>query len=379
MTAYYTADGNTLRYIEGEQDLTDMDKSGSSRVMASVQIGEKARVTNSAGDPLKIDITANQVEQINFNSAATGGNLKLTVQKTDGTFATTANMAWNATDATFLANINTQLDASTGVAGGIVASAIPATDTDLGIRLTYSGTGYADNLWTPAVVNTFPTGPTSATYTSVTSSRANFITRSVGTRRFFGGAKGAKNLWQVLKVLGNQGFTFTEGRLRELHQRTAEFVANASGRLDAAFVLGGNFRSMLHATTNTHTDLIFKMCSATTERGFSGTCQVLRGAKVLFKRADNSTGTIPTGNILKILGPGECEWCMGNIAELHWLDGDFTIRNAPEALTIAKLYITYDNKKKLLEQLKSANATITLPSVVGVNLFVYGDETDDLS
>ncbi|MBA4187583.1 MAG: hypothetical protein C0467_06145 [Planctomycetaceae bacterium] len=118
-----------------------------------------------------VTITAvgvNQVEQINFNVASTAGNLQLNVQKTDGTFVTTANIAWNATDATYLANINSALDTATGVVGGIVASAIPATDTDLGIRLTYSGTGYAGLPWTSAEVALFPTSSTAAIYTPIT-------------------------------------------------------------------------------------------------------------------------------------------------------------------------------------------------------------------
>jgi hypothetical protein len=111
---------------------------------------------------------ANQVEQINIAPASTAGNLQLTVQKTDGTFVTTGNAAWNATDATYLANINAALDTATGVVGGIVASAIPSVDTDLGIRLTYSGTGYAGLPWTRAQVAVFPTSSTAATYSPVT-------------------------------------------------------------------------------------------------------------------------------------------------------------------------------------------------------------------
>jgi hypothetical protein len=76
---------------------------------------------------------------------------------------TTGNAAWNATDATYLAAINTALDTATGVVGGIVASAIPATDTDLGIRLTYSGVGYAGKAWTKAIVAVFPTSSTAPT------------------------------------------------------------------------------------------------------------------------------------------------------------------------------------------------------------------------
>lgn len=111
---------------------------------------------------------ANQVEQINFNLASTAGNLQLTIQKPDGTFATTGNIAWNATDATYIASMNTALDTASGVVGGIVASAIPATDTDLGLRLTYSGTGYAGLPWTRAQVALCPTTSTLAYYTPVT-------------------------------------------------------------------------------------------------------------------------------------------------------------------------------------------------------------------
>lgn len=112
--------------------------------------------------------TVNQVDRIDFNVASTAGNLKLTVQKTDGTYVTTANIAWNATDATYLASINSALDTATGVVGGIVATAIAATDTDLGFVLTYSGTGYAGKTWTAAQVALFPTSTTYAVYTRTT-------------------------------------------------------------------------------------------------------------------------------------------------------------------------------------------------------------------
>ena len=118
--------------------------------------------------------TVNQVEWIRFNVGSTGGNLQLTVQKTDLTFATTANIAWNATDATYLAAINTQLDASTGVAGGIVATAIPGVDPDNGFQLTYPGTGYAAKSWTPAVVAVFPTTSTIAGYTPLQTASGAF-------------------------------------------------------------------------------------------------------------------------------------------------------------------------------------------------------------
>jgi hypothetical protein len=108
---------------------------------------------------------ANQVDLITFNATATGGNLQLTIQKTDGSYATTGNAAWNATDATFLSNINTALDAATGIAGGIVATGAAPDDA---ITLTYSGTGYAGSPWRRATVAVFPTSVASATYSNTT-------------------------------------------------------------------------------------------------------------------------------------------------------------------------------------------------------------------
>lgn len=137
-------------------------------------------VNTGTGDVTITAAGVNQVDQINLQPASTGGNIQLTIQKPDGTFATTASAAWNATDATYLAAINTQLDATSGVAGGIVASAIPATDTDLGFRLTYSGGAYAGNTWTAAQVALFPTSSTAATYTRVTSASSGaFVAGSI--------------------------------------------------------------------------------------------------------------------------------------------------------------------------------------------------------
>lgn len=104
---------------------------------------------------------ANQQEDVRLNPAGTAGNLQLNVSKPDGTRVTTANIAWGATDATYLAAINSALDTATGVVGGIVATAIAATDTDLGFTLTYSGTGYAGLSWPEAEVAVMPTSSTS--------------------------------------------------------------------------------------------------------------------------------------------------------------------------------------------------------------------------
>lgn len=137
-------------------------------------------VNTSTGD---ITVTAigalNQIDHIRFNAPSTGGNLQLTVQKTDYTFATTANAAWSATDATYLSNIQTQLDTSTGVSNGIVVSAISGLDTDHGLQLTYSGTGYAGKPWTPVAVAVYPTGSSAAGVSIFQQAAGSFISGSV--------------------------------------------------------------------------------------------------------------------------------------------------------------------------------------------------------
>ena len=142
-------------------------------------------VTYSAVDTTTgvVTITAigvNQVENVRMNIASTGGNLQLNVSTAAGVRVTTANIAWSATDATYLASINSALDTSTGVVGGIVATAISAVDTNLGFKLTYSGTGYAGKSFGPASVVVFPTSTTSSMTESVTAAvQGAFIAGSV--------------------------------------------------------------------------------------------------------------------------------------------------------------------------------------------------------
>lgn len=150
--------------------------SGTARQLTATYSG----VNTTTGVVTITALGVNQVEQVRFNIASTGGNLQLNVAKTDGTFVTTANIAWNATDATYLAAINSALDTATGVVGGIVATAISATDTDLGFVLTYSGTGYAGLSWRRAEVALLPTSSTLAFYVPVTTAvNGAFVAGSV--------------------------------------------------------------------------------------------------------------------------------------------------------------------------------------------------------
>jgi hypothetical protein len=73
------------------------------------------------------------------------------------------------------------LDVATGVVNGIVASAISAVDTDLGILLTYSGTSYAGLPQPMAeVYGTLPTSVTTWNAIRVTAgSNGAFVTGSI--------------------------------------------------------------------------------------------------------------------------------------------------------------------------------------------------------
>jgi hypothetical protein len=118
-----------------------------------------------------VTITAlgvNEVQRVNFNIASTGGNVILGITDPTTGSVVRATAAWSATDATYLGNINTALDLATGVAGGIVATAIAATDTDLGFTLTFSGTGYAAKAHPLVEILGYPTSSTQGTVTRVT-------------------------------------------------------------------------------------------------------------------------------------------------------------------------------------------------------------------
>ncbi len=122
----------------------------------------------------------NEVQRVDFNIASSGGSVALLVPKTDGSMVLTTGASWSGTDATYLAAINVVLDAATGVSGGIVATAISAVDTDLGFKLTYSGTGYAGLPQPMASVTTLPTSSTSWSVSrTTTGAQGAFVTQSL--------------------------------------------------------------------------------------------------------------------------------------------------------------------------------------------------------
>lgn len=110
-------------------------------------------------------LNVDEVQQIDCNIASTGGSIVFRYYDPTLGDWRPVTAAWNAIDATYLAAIQAALDLATGVANGIVATAIPATDTDLGFVLTFSGTGYAGKSHPLVEVTTYPTSTTMATVT----------------------------------------------------------------------------------------------------------------------------------------------------------------------------------------------------------------------
>lgn len=122
--------------------------------------------TYSAISNVSMTISAlgvNEVQTMTFGAAASGGSLRLRVPKADGTFVLTDAITWDTTDATWLSNINTALDAATGVTGGIVAT---GATPDTILIFTFSGTGYAA-LPQPTEMISAETLPTSVTTVAV--------------------------------------------------------------------------------------------------------------------------------------------------------------------------------------------------------------------
>ena len=188
---------------------------------------------------------------------------------------------------------------------------------------------------------------------------------------------GPSLLGKFLRLLnGARHHLVSGGRLEEAQVRNGILRAEASVRVDALRACGGS--SSFAAHSNAMTDAHLVRHSIESQRGFSGTWIVGPGASATFRRADNSTGTMPTGGTLIVCG-GRVEWSLGNITELVLLDGEFDISGAPENLTIGTIKIMSHMKRSPKVKLQSATATVTLPSTVGTNLFVWGDERTDLT
>jgi hypothetical protein len=87
---------------------------------------------------------ANEVQLVAWTSAPTAGTFTLTFLKSDGTYVTTAAIAYNATCSTTVANaINAVLGTSAVGTAAVSVAATSSTTADQGFSITFSGTNYA--------------------------------------------------------------------------------------------------------------------------------------------------------------------------------------------------------------------------------------------
>lgn len=175
LTVNYTSGTSMTIGTSGATELVRRIGSSGSFVLTGVPAaGLTVRQTTVAYSAVNtstgvITVTAptavNEVQQITFNGTSTGGNLVLVVPKPDGTTATTAAIAWNATAGTYLASINSAIDTALGASGLWVATgANPSTD----ITLTAASTYAAQAITTLFSVTTLPTGSLSAAVVETT-------------------------------------------------------------------------------------------------------------------------------------------------------------------------------------------------------------------
>jgi hypothetical protein len=165
---YITFSGTNYTKVNQDPVVVNLDGiTAPAGVYATVT--ETTKGVPAAGTGTITALGVNEVQLVTMNIASTAGNIAL--RYTDPTTGGDRNVsaaAWSATDATYLSNIQTQLDLATGVANGIVVTATPAVDTDLQLVFTFSGTGFAGLPHNLIQVTTLPTSSTQATVTRVT-------------------------------------------------------------------------------------------------------------------------------------------------------------------------------------------------------------------
>lgn len=155
-------------YLALEQPMVSIDITSMTGT-TTMTIVETTKGVPAANTVVVTAAGVNEVQRVTFAIASTGGNVAIEyTDPTTGGRRETGPAAWSATDATYLSAINAALDLSTGVSGGIVATAASATDTDLGFVLTFSGTGFAGKPHDLVTVTTLPTSSTSSTVTRTT-------------------------------------------------------------------------------------------------------------------------------------------------------------------------------------------------------------------
>lgn len=113
----------------------------------------KGKIVQVAGAP---NNGTNEVQTITFGSGISAGTFKLTFQG-----ETTAAIAWSATTNTLVSNIDTALEALSGIGSGGVVTANSSLSSGIGdVTVTFSGTNVAKLNVSTMTVASQPTGGT---------------------------------------------------------------------------------------------------------------------------------------------------------------------------------------------------------------------------
>ncbi len=177
-------------------------------------------------------LNVNEVQRIDFNIASTGGNVAFRYYDPTLNDWRVVTAAWNTTDATYLAAIQAALDLATGVANGIVATAIAATDTDLGFVLTFSGTGYAAKSHPLVEIITYPTSSTQGTVTRVTAGQDGRF--AVGS--LVQPTDGSETILGILGMEGGLKVTDVDGTDLDVECRRL-IIGSGGGVVDASQII----------------------------------------------------------------------------------------------------------------------------------------------
>lgn len=88
-----------------------------------------------------LNTAANEVQNVVIGGTATAGTFQIGVQQASGAFVWTDTIAWNATNATIISNINTALNDVLG-SSKVAATDNSGTAANPNFNLTFSGTSY---------------------------------------------------------------------------------------------------------------------------------------------------------------------------------------------------------------------------------------------
>ena len=161
----YAGSGTSL-ILGGVGQVTEIGRrigaTGTFKITGPPTAAGKVRTKTATYSALGGGSGVNEVQTIAWSATPTAGTFTITFKKSDGTYVTTAAIAYGATCSTTVANaINAVLGTS-----AVSCTATSSTTADNGFYLTFSGTGYTHVAQEACIVNadgiTAPVGVTGA-------------------------------------------------------------------------------------------------------------------------------------------------------------------------------------------------------------------------